>query len=157
MAFLLCSNPLSISLHSSTLSPSPSPSPSCFPGNFSALNSMSLMKPTGFQPKHFNGVRLRNPSFVENTVSFIVKAASEIDTTGETDSNEPKPSAEAKKEDVPVDKLPLESKLQERLEQKARMKLAKKIRLRRKRLVRKRHLRKKGRWPPSKMKKLKNV
>ncbi|KAG6603426.1 hypothetical protein SDJN03_04035, partial [Cucurbita argyrosperma subsp. sororia] len=122
MAFLLCSNPLSISLHSSTFSPSPSPSPSCFPANFAALNSMLLMKPTGFQPKHFNGVRLRNPSFVENTVSFIVKAASEIDATGETDSNEPKPLAEAKKEDVSVDKLPLESKLQERLEQKARMK-----------------------------------
>lgn len=116
-----------------------------------------LMRPVGFQPKIFNGVRLRNVSFVENTASLIVKATSEIDGTGETDSNEPQPPAEAKKEDVPVDKLPLESKLQERLEQKTRMKLAKKIRLRRKRLVRKRHLRKKGRWPPSKMKKLKNV
>jgi 50S ribosomal protein 5 len=41
--------------------------------------------------------------------------------------------------------------------QRARMKLAKKLRQRRKRLVRKRRLRKKGRWPPSKMKKLKNV
>ena len=118
---------------------------------------MLLMKPIGFQPKHFNGVRLRNHSFVENTASLVVKAASETDATGETDSSDVQPAAEAKKEDVPVDKLPLESKLQERLEQKARMKLAKKIRLRRKRLVQKRHLRKKGRWPPSKMKKLKNV
>ena len=33
----------------------------------------------------------------------------------------------------------------------------KRAELRRKRLVRKRHLRKKGRWPPSKMAKLKNV
>ncbi|TQD79896.1 hypothetical protein C1H46_034528 [Malus baccata] len=58
---------------------------------------------------------------------------------------------------VPVDKVPLESKLQERLRQKKKMQLAKKIRFRRNRLVRKRKLRKKGRWPPSKMKKLKNV
>lgn len=34
---------------------------------------------------------------------------------------------------------------------------AKKAELRRKRLVRKRKLRKKGKWPPSKMAKLKNV
>ena len=38
-----------------------------------------------------------------------------------------------------------------------RMALAKKLRQRRRRLVQKRRLRKKGRWPPSKMKKLKNV
>ncbi|CAK9319677.1 unnamed protein product [Citrullus colocynthis] len=155
MAFLLYSNPLSTSLHSFPFSPSPSPS--CFPATSATPSSMLLMKPIGFQPKHFNGVRLRNPSFVENTMLLVVKAASEIDATGETDSSELQPPAEAKTEDVPVDKLPLESKLQERLEQKARMKLAKKIRLRRKRLVQKRHLRKKGRWPPSKMKKLKNV
>ncbi|KGN54666.1 50S ribosomal protein 5 alpha, chloroplastic [Cucumis sativus] len=151
-SFLLSSNPLSTSFHFST-----SPSPSCFPPTSAIPSSMLLMKPIGFQPKHFNGVRLRNHSFVENTASLVVKAASETDATGETDSSDVQPAAEAKKEDVPVDKLPLESKLQERLEQKARMKLAKKIRLRRKRLVQKRHLRKKGRWPPSKMKKLKNV
>ncbi|GAB2267077.1 hypothetical protein Dimus_002059 [Dionaea muscipula] len=58
---------------------------------------------------------------------------------------------------IPIEDLPLESKLQMQLDQKMRMKIAKKIRLRRKRLVRKRRLRKKGRWPPSKMKKLKNV
>ncbi|XP_023518173.1 50S ribosomal protein 5, chloroplastic [Cucurbita pepo subsp. pepo] len=147
MAFLLCSNPVSTSLHSSLFPPSPS----CFPMTSAAQSSMLLMKPNVFQPKHFNGVGLGNPSFVENRSSLIVKAASEIDATVETDSSEPQPPA------VPVDKLPLESKLQEREEQKARMKLAKKIRLRRKRLVQKRHLRKKGRWPPSKMKKLKNV
>lgn len=64
---------------------------------------------------------------------------------------------EASEESVSVEKLPLESKLQLMQEQKLRMKLAKKIRLRRKRLVRKRRMRKKGRWPPSKMKKNKNV
>ncbi|XP_021745582.1 50S ribosomal protein 5 alpha, chloroplastic-like [Chenopodium quinoa] len=56
-----------------------------------------------------------------------------------------------------VENLPLESKLQLKLEQKIKMKMAKKIRLRRNRLMRKRKMRKKGRWPPSKMKKLKNV
>uniref|UniRef100_A0A7N0V234 50S ribosomal protein 5, chloroplastic n=1 Tax=Kalanchoe fedtschenkoi TaxID=63787 RepID=A0A7N0V234_KALFE len=77
--------------------------------------------------------------------SVIVKASAEIDgDTGE-------------KAAVPVENLPLESKLQEKTDAKLRMKLAKKIRIRRKRLVRKRQLRKKGRWPPSKMKKLKNV
>ncbi|XVE90756.1 hypothetical protein DITRI_Ditri20bG0102800 [Diplodiscus trichospermus] len=65
--------------------------------------------------------------------------------------------AETKKEALPVEQLPLESKMQQMTEQKMRMKLAKKIRLRRKRLVRKRNMRKKGQWPPSKMKKLKNV
>lgn len=86
---------------------------------------------------------------------MVVKASSDIGGTSPTVSSEP--VSDTKKEVVPVDKLPLESKLQERLEQKAKMQLAKKIRLRRKRLVRKRKLRKKGRWPPSKMKKLKNV
>lgn len=67
------------------------------------------------------------------------------------------PPSESEEEDVPIQNLPLESKLQQKLEQKMRMKLAKKIRLRRKKLVRKRRLRKKGRWPPSKLKKNKNV
>ncbi|URE39315.1 major facilitator superfamily antiporter [Musa troglodytarum] len=65
--------------------------------------------------------------------------------------------SEGSQEAVSVENLPLESKLQMRLEQKLKMKLAKKIWLRRKRLLRKRRMRKKGRWPPSKMKKLKNV
>jgi len=56
-----------------------------------------------------------------------------------------------------IEEMPLESKQKMIMEQRARMKLAKKLRQRRKRLVRKRRLRKKGRWPPSKMKKLKNV
>lgn len=84
-----------------------------------------------------------------STETLIARAAASGDDGGSP--------PEGEKEVVSVDKLPLESKLKEREEQKLRMKLAKKIRLRRKRLVRKRHLRKKGRWPPSKMKKLKNV
>jgi 50S ribosomal protein 5 len=62
-----------------------------------------------------------------------------------------------KKPVVKIDEMPLESKMKMIAGQRARMKLAKKLRHLRKRLVRKRRLRKKGRWPPSKMKKLKNV
>ena len=84
----------------------------------------------------------------------IVKASFEMDGVGPgPDGADPSPSEVA----APVENLPLESKLELKLEQKMRMKLAKKIRLRRKRLVRKRHLRKKGRWPPSKLKNNKNV
>ncbi|BBG96811.1 plastid-specific 50S ribosomal protein 5 [Prunus dulcis] len=108
------------------------------------------LKPTDAHPNSFSGVRLRMPA-VKRFPSVVVKASSDIDGTSPTQSSEP--VSDTKKEVVPVDKLPLESKLQERLEQKAKMQLAKKIRLRRKRLVRKRKLRKKGRWPPSKMKK----
>lgn len=89
--------------------------------------------------------------------SVIVRASSEIDGKDENNPNPLPPSQGPEEAAVPVENLPLESKLKERMEQKLRMKLAKKIRLRRKRLIRKRHLRKKGRWPPSKMKKLKNV
>lgn len=96
------------------------------------------------------------PLIANRSASAVVNASSaDTDGSGPIDSSE-SPS-DSKEEVVPVDKLPLESKLQERQEQKLRMKLAKKIRLRRKRLVRKRRLRKKGRWPPSKMNKLKNV
>lgn len=102
------------------------------------------------QPKSFSGVGLHMLVAVKKSVSVVVWASA--DPTEGTEA-----LSDSKEEVVPVDKLPLESKLQERLEQKTRMKLAKKIRLRRKRLVRKRKLRKKGRWPPSKMNKLKNV
>ncbi|KAE8683544.1 50S ribosomal protein 5 [Hibiscus syriacus] len=71
---------------------------------------------------------------------MTVKASAES-----TDGEQQVPS-ESMKEDLGVGQLPLESKMQQLAEQKMRMKLAKKIRLRRKRLVRKRKLRKKGRW-----------
>ncbi|XP_022766564.1 50S ribosomal protein 5, chloroplastic-like [Durio zibethinus] len=89
--------------------------------------------------------------FVPNKkrLAMTVKSAS-------TDGERQLPT-ESKKEALPVEQLPLESKMQQIAKQKMRMKLAKKTRLRRKRLVRKRKMRKKGRWPPSKMKKLKNV
>ena len=72
---------------------------------------------------------------------------------GEADAGQP----EEPKPVTKIEEMPLESKQKMIMEQRARMKLAKKLRQRRKRLVRKRRLRKKGRWPPSKMKKLKNV
>lgn len=85
---------------------------------------------------------------------MIVRCSS---NTGESGVDGDDASSESEEEVLPIDKLPLESKLQLKLEQKMKMKIAKKIRLRRKRLVRKRRMRKKGRWPPSKMKKNKNV
>ncbi|KVI11234.1 hypothetical protein Ccrd_010358 [Cynara cardunculus var. scolymus] len=84
---------------------------------------------------------------------MIMKATSEIDGAEPESTTPPK----TKDESLSIEELPLESKLQLKLDQKLKMKLAKKVRLRRKRLVRKRQLRKKGRWPPSKMKKNKNV
>ncbi|KAL6626368.1 hypothetical protein ACP70R_030094 [Stipagrostis hirtigluma subsp. patula] len=80
----------------------------------------------------------------------LVHAAAEA---GEADAEQP----EEPKPVTKIEEMPLESKQKMIMEQRARMKLAKKLRQRRKRLVRKRRLRKKGRWPPSKMKKLKNV
>ncbi|KAL4572525.1 hypothetical protein LXL04_019304 [Taraxacum kok-saghyz] len=87
--------------------------------------------------------------------AMIVKAVEGVD--GAEPESTPPPPVEAIDESLTVADLPLESKVQAQLDQKMKMKLAKKIRMRRKRLVRKRHLRKKGRWPPSKMKKNKNV
>lgn len=86
---------------------------------------------------------------------MVVRASAEIDGS----DPDPLPPSQAPEGEavVSVESLPLESKQQLMMEQKLRMKLAKKIRLRRKRLVRKRRMRKKGRWPPSKMKKNKNV
>ncbi|KAH9611999.1 hypothetical protein KSS87_000031, partial [Heliosperma pusillum] len=84
----------------------------------------------------------------------IVKVSADPEKTNLASGNGESTNEE---ERVGIQNLPLESKLQLKLEQKMKMKLDKKIRLRRKRLVRKRIMRKKGRWPPSKMKKLKNV
>ncbi|KAJ6820591.1 50S ribosomal protein 5 alpha, chloroplastic [Iris pallida] len=104
----------------------------------------------------FHGVRIPTPAHAfGGRRSMIVRASAEIDGS----ESDPLPPSQAPEGEavVPVENLPLESKKQLMMEQKLRMKLAKKIRLRRKRLVRKRRMRKKGRWPPSKMKKNKNV
>ncbi|KAF5179281.1 50S ribosomal protein 5 alpha protein [Thalictrum thalictroides] len=106
------------------------------------------------QPKAFNALGVHTPPSIQERGAFIVWASSDVDGIGGGSAD---PLPEVREEVVPVENLPLESKQQLMLEQKQRMKLAKKIRLRRKRLVRKRRMRKKGRWPPSKMKKNKNV
>ncbi|XP_021690293.2 50S ribosomal protein 5 alpha, chloroplastic [Hevea brasiliensis] len=87
--------------------------------------------------------------------TITVKASMDIRGTG-PDAGE-SVSESDDEENLLFEKLPLDAKLQQKLEQKFRMKLAKKIRLRRKKLVRKRRMRKKGQWPPSKAKKVKNV
>ncbi|EXC30756.1 hypothetical protein L484_027931 [Morus notabilis] len=144
MALVVCFTPVT----ASPLSASSSSSSSSFL-SATAIPTISRLqiKPIDLHPNSFSGVRLQMPFVVSRSCSVVVKASSESSEA----------LSDGKEEAVSVDKLPLESKLQERLEQKLKMKLAKKIRLRRKRLVRKRRLRKKGRWPPSKMKKLKNV
>ncbi|XP_066311772.1 large ribosomal subunit protein cL37-like [Miscanthus floridulus] len=88
-------------------------------------------------------------SFTEKR-PLLVHAMAEGSEAGAEQPEEPKPATK-------IEDMPLESKQKMIMEQRARMKLAKKLRQRRKRLLRKRKLRKKGRWPPSKMKKLKNV
>ncbi|XP_058737808.1 large ribosomal subunit protein cL37-like [Vicia villosa] len=145
---LLCFNSFTLtplSSSSSSISPHPTASP---------ISRVQIGVPTNC----LKGVRISTPIVVNprKNAIFIASAAAGDDDASVADAVE---GSESKKESgvVSVDKLPLESKLKEREEQKARMKLAKKKRLRRKRLVQKRRLRKKGNWPPSKMKKLKNV
>ena len=87
---------------------------------------------------------------------MTVKALSDSKGTS-PDSWQPVSESDDEEEDVALDKLPLDSKLQLKLEHKMKMKLGKKIRLRRKKLGRKRRMRKRGQWPLSKVNKLKNV
>jgi 50S ribosomal protein 5 len=89
--------------------------------------------------------------------SFAEKRSALVHATTEGSEAGAAGQPEEPKRATKIEEMPLESKQKMIMEQRARMKLAKKLRQRRKRLVRKRKLRKKGRWPPSKMKKLKNV
>ncbi|KAF5750331.1 hypothetical protein HS088_TW03G00667 [Tripterygium wilfordii] len=88
---------------------------------------------------------------------IIAKVSLDVEETGQDGEMALSESDDDDEENIPFVKIPLESNLQLKLEQKMRMKVAKKVRLRRKKLIRKRRTRKKGQWPPSKMKKLKNV
>lgn len=125
----------------------------CFQlSRLTSANAFSRRKSIHLQTQLFSGLQIQGPNVVKQ---MILKASADIDGAGETSTTPPSEIKED--ESLSVDELPLESKLQMKLDQKIKMKLAKKLRLRRKRLVRKRHLRKKGRWPPSKMKKNKNV
>ncbi|KAL6997828.1 hypothetical protein U1Q18_007953 [Sarracenia purpurea var. burkii] len=109
---------------------------------------------TCLHPKSSYGFQINTSLIIKERSAVIAKASVEVDGTG---SDGVDPPSEGEENAMPFENLPLESKLQLKLEQKMKMKLAKKIRLRRKKLVRKRRMRKKGRWPPSKMKKNKNV
>ncbi|KAF6163860.1 hypothetical protein GIB67_024715, partial [Kingdonia uniflora] len=110
----------------------------------------------GLHAKLLNAVRISVPFYAQQQRGTLtVRASSDVD--GVSSGNPAEAVEETKEETVAVENLPLESKLQEKLEQKVRMKLAKKLRLRRARLMRKRKMRKQGRWPPSKMRKNKNV
>ncbi|CDP14336.1 unnamed protein product [Coffea canephora] len=121
-----------------------------------ALTSFPLSRlcnnPLAAYPKPYVACSIQPPFLQKERRAPLAKASAEG-----ANSDGPELPSESEEEDVPIQNLPLESKLQLKLEQKMRMKLAKKIRLRRKKLVRKRRLRKKGRWPPSKLKKNKNV
>ncbi|KAG9129065.1 hypothetical protein Leryth_016885 [Lithospermum erythrorhizon] len=108
------------------------------------------------QPAALLGYIVRAPTVLQGRGALIAKAYTDIDGTGSSDAETPSES-EDEDENVGIMDLPLESKLQLKLEQKMKMKLPKNIRLRRKKIARKRRLRKKGRWPPSKMKENKNV
>ncbi|KAE9586325.1 hypothetical protein Lal_00000912 [Lupinus albus] len=153
---LICFN--SFSLHS----PFPFSSSSILAIATTPVSRRHLNYVVGLPTKCLSKVHISTPFIVKKNNAVIVGAvgdgvdgATSLDLGG---GSEPTvPASETTKEVVSVDKLPLESNLKEKEEQRLRMKLAKKIRLRRKRLVRKRKLRKKGRWPPSKMMKLKNV
>ncbi|PON80670.1 50S ribosomal protein [Parasponia andersonii] len=107
-------------------------------------------------PKSCVGVGFGGPttSVGNKRGTLIAKASSGIPDGGDDDDAQSESDDDA---DLPVDELGLDAKLLNKLEKKLKMKVAKKIRLRRKKLVHKRRLRKKGRWPPSKMKKLSNV
>lgn len=103
-------------------------------------------------PTFGHSLKAHAPVIAQKRCTVVAMASAAEEPAGEGGDQ-----SEAEENNIPVQNLPLESKLQLKLEQKMKMKIAKKIRLRRNRLMRKRRMRKKGRWPPSKMKKLKNV
>lgn len=104
----------------------------------------SLMEKTALPDFTFGGVSSQFFFSHKDECNHIVTHA-----VAEVLTSEPTVEVEEKAPSDEVSKLKLESDLLK--------KKAKRAELRRKRLVRKRHLRKKGRWPPSKMAKLKNV
>lgn len=104
-----------------------------------------------------NSASLPSPLNVTSHVSLAKRMPVHVQASAEAGATDAAEQPEKPKPVASIEDMPLESKQQMILEQRARMKLAKKLRQRRKRLVQKRRLRKKGRWPPSKMKKLKNV
>ncbi|GKV29008.1 hypothetical protein SLEP1_g37989 [Rubroshorea leprosula] len=104
----------------------PSFSTATLPVVTSSLSRLQI-KPIDFRLKSFNGVIVLAPSVFKKRFPTTVNASSTINGTSLTNDGELPPETED--EAVPVDKLPLESKMQQRQAQKLRMTLAKKIRL----------------------------
>ncbi|XP_044468732.1 50S ribosomal protein 5 alpha, chloroplastic-like [Mangifera indica] len=132
--------------------------PSCFstlsPPYSSTMTVLFMAAPVFMKPI---ALQLRScPRFcaiASKRDALIVKASTETECFGDVE-----PQSESdNEEDLLLNEMPVESKLQLKLEQKMRIKISKKIRLRRKKLLHKRRMRKRGRWPPSKINKLKNV
>ncbi|BAD81162.1 ribosomal protein, chloroplast -like [Oryza sativa Japonica Group] len=116
-----------------------------------SANVASTIPAPRLQCKNLSSQSPLNASFTKKRlVSVHASAEAGAEEAGTDQPEEPKPT-------VSIETMPLETKQKMIMEQRAKMKLAKKLRQRRRRLVQKRRLRKKGRWPPSKMKKLKNV
>lgn len=111
------------------------------------------MNPIDQHAKSFDGACTYAPIMTKKRAGTIAKVSSEIRDGGESQSESDGDM------DLPLEKLPLDSKLQRKLEHKMKLKLWKKIRLRNKKLMRKRRMRmrKRGCWPSSKMKKLTNI
>uniref|UniRef100_A0A0E0JH35 50S ribosomal protein 5, chloroplastic n=1 Tax=Oryza punctata TaxID=4537 RepID=A0A0E0JH35_ORYPU len=146
MAMALLLSPTISFLASSSASP---PRARALPA---AANVASTIPASMLQCKNLSSLQSPlNASFTKKRlVSVHASAEAGAEEAGTDQPEEPKPA-------VSIETMPLETKQKMIMEQRAKMKLAKKLRQRRRRLVQKRRLRKKGRWPPSKMKKLKNV
>ncbi|KAJ8770376.1 hypothetical protein K2173_014989 [Erythroxylum novogranatense] len=151
MGVLLLSSsaPLSASLFRSSYPFSSAKRVAVFP-------SKSQLKPIDICSKPVNSLCTLVPICTRKSSAVAVKSSSEIEATG-PEIEDPKSDDSDDEEGILLNKLPLDSKLQQKLEHKLRLKLAKRIRVRRKKLVRKRRMRRRGQWSPSKVKKLKNV
>ncbi|XP_012092542.1 50S ribosomal protein 5, chloroplastic [Jatropha curcas] len=127
----------------------PSPDSASMPFSANKANAISSVsglhsKSTDLLSKSLTALSFNSP--------MAVKALAEIKGTGPDGGDS---VSESDEEDVPLfGDLSLDSKLQQKLEHKMKVKLAKNIKLRNKKLVRKRRMRKKGKWPPSKARNL---
>ncbi|KAG2689882.1 hypothetical protein I3843_09G159300 [Carya illinoinensis] len=105
--------------------------------------SRFLMNPIDRHAKSFDGVCICAPTVTNKRAGIIAYVSLEVADGGGSQS-------ESDDEvDLAFEKLPVDPKLQRKLEHKMRLKLSKKIRIRGKKLQRKRRMRKRGGWPPS--------
>ncbi|XP_030525819.1 50S ribosomal protein 5 alpha, chloroplastic-like [Rhodamnia argentea] len=140
----------SLALLPSSTSSSPSSRASSLPATTPPSSSLSLLNA---EPSHchLNYVRALGARMISPAKRRVVMLIKPTDV-GETAQDDGEYCLDTDLDSLPFDTCWLEAKLQLKLDQKMRMKVPKRIRLRRKKLVRKRRMRKRGRWPPSKMK-----